>query len=136
WHSASLQGRSLPLDRKQFAGQIVAERFDDLDLDGVRLRRVTIKLTNFPVDFRPPPMPKGGFPKGGFGGRPPGNPLVFEWNNPRPQPTIYIQCTYDRSQHESAFATMRDELSEDLRRLETSTQDSLRDLGQSLLLVS
>jgi heavy metal sensor kinase len=133
WRSPSMGNRSFPFDPKAFSGPSpVDEKFDDTFLNGVPVWRVTLKAAYYRFDRPPPPWAGRKFgpspPRRQWPGR-----ITFER---RGLPPIFIQSAYDKSRTDGVLGHMRDELDQDLARLEESTQEDLRALGQNLLALS
>ncbi|MCI0461583.1 MAG: ATP-binding protein [Gemmataceae bacterium] len=131
WHSPSLEGRSLPFNPKAFSARLVDWKFDNTDLEGTAVRRVTLKVTQFPIEFRPPGGPA---PAKGPRPRPPSG-LRITWG-PKAQPTIYVQCAYDPARTNGVLGQLQKKLDEELAGLEESTQEALYVLGRNLLVVN
>src|SRR5262249_34903254 len=134
---------SFTISTKAFSGPQRADwRFDDTDLDGIRVRRVTLRVAHYQVAWGPPPWarmgppPKGKGPKGGPPRRRewPRVALTFER---RPfLPSIYIQAAYDKSRTDGPLGKKLRDLEQQLARQEEATEETLRVLGRTLLALS
>jgi hypothetical protein len=148
FRSKSLGERSLPFDVDQFnLMQVYETEIDDIELDGIRLRRMIFKAPMFrgnryrPSTVRMPDPPRPGARPGNViapnapsvgrpDSRPPGPPRMNE------PPTIFIQCASEVSHRDLALAALKTSFDEDLANLEVESHASLLELRRNLLWVS
>lgn len=142
WRSPSLGKSSFFFDPTALSSkQLVDWSFDSVELNSnVSVRRVRLKVSKFQTYFPTLPWP---IPKGKKG-QPPEPKKILESpgpNNASPQPwpvywTIYIQAAVDDTSLKKALAQFDEELQNDLQQVENSTEASLADLRNRLLLIN
>jgi len=149
--SESLGDHFLPLTTSARDVDFFKESYDDVLLrPGVRLRMVTIKgLPKFRPSVFPEPPPFR-WPPRQFGKTAPpdlrprrGNPgpdLRARRNNPDgfvgPGPMVYIQCATGTGPHEAILTGYRDDLENELAKVNTESGDALAALRTRLLWIS
>jgi two-component system, OmpR family, heavy metal sensor histidine kinase CusS len=131
WHSPSMGERSFGFHPDAFAGpRLVHWTYDNTSLGSTPVRRLSLKVANFAIDWGAPP--RVGTARVQFRG-----PLFpVKWDGKRPPPTIYVQAAYNRSRTDGVLGKMQEGLDQTLARLEESNQETLGALGQDLLLLN
>jgi heavy metal sensor kinase len=118
WRSRSMGLERFSFDVVRFAEiPLYDEVFDDTELTGVPLRRVTLRTPVAQTSDGPRDGPRG------FPGRSP--PRSNPSREARPTPTIVIQCAYDRTEHDATLTQLRADLDLKLAALEAESEDTL-----------
>ncbi len=137
YRSGSLRNRFLPFDAGRFEQMRMLDwEFDDIEMDGVKLRRVLMKapIVRFRSNPSPNPWPR---PRGRgdrSGNTPPPPP-----RNPEPRifdaPRFYIQCARDVTERNRELVRLENDLADKLRESDEDSQLVLHTLQRRMLII-
>lgn len=136
WRSRALGDRSLPSEREQFERmQMFDWKFEDIELFGLKLRRVLLKVPVVRVRFQPPEFR---IPARPFDNTRRDRPERSAPPSPRINEAtpFFIQSAVDRSELDRALIDLDAELKKQLEEADLENRASLARLSQRLFWIS
>jgi signal transduction histidine kinase len=140
YRSGTLRDRYLPFDSERFEQMRMLDwEFDDIELDGVKLRRVMMKAPIVRFRF----LPAANWPRGTGGGRRDRSPS--SGNMPPPPapmprtsdaPPFFIQCAHDVTEQNRALANLESDLTDRLHQSDQEAQWVMLQFRYRLLFIA